>query len=69
MIIFTDHARIRMTERSVSRVQVMHALQTPDRIIEEDNIRIFRKRIEDATLEVVAEIKKREVVIITLYWL
>ncbi|MEK7541580.1 MAG: DUF4258 domain-containing protein [Patescibacteria group bacterium] len=68
MIIFTDHARIRMAERSISRAQTTKTIKEPDRIIEEDDqIKIFRKSFGDTTLEVVAEIKKLKIVIITVY--
>lgn len=70
MIIFTDHALIRMKERGVSRTQVMAAIRNPEEVVEEeDGAKIFRKRFGNATLAVIAEIKKRKTVLITLYWI
>ena len=57
-----------MAERSISRAQTTKTIKEPDRIIEEDDqIKIFRKSFGDTTLEVVAEIKKLKIVIITVY--
>jgi hypothetical protein len=70
MLVFTDHALKRMNERKVTKSQVTVALKTPDIITdEEDGVKIFRKKLGNKILEVVAEIKKNKFIVITLYWL
>lgn len=66
MIIFTKHALIRMRERNIMKRDVIQAIKNPyTRQTESENVKIFRKE----NLEVIGEIKKNKIIVITLYWL
>lgn len=70
IVIFTDHARKRMKERKILRVHAILAVAHYDFTKrEEGDAQLYRKKIHDKTLEVVAEIKKNKIIIITLYWI
>jgi hypothetical protein len=70
MIIFTDHALRRMKERKVLKRQVVGLLKSPDSVvIEEDKLKSFQKKFGRKVLEVIAEVNKNKIIIITLYWL
>lgn len=65
-IIFTTHSLTRMRERNVAKQDIIQAIKQPDiQQRESENVEIFRKE----NLEVVGEIKKNKIIIITLYWL
>ena len=68
IIIFTNHARKRMKERRISRAEVAITVRHPDVIEENNGIQIFRKRYKLSSLEVVTEVKKGKLIVITLYW-
>lgn len=66
MIIFTKHALTRMRERNVTKRDIIQAIENPNmRQKESANVEIFRKE----NLEVICEIKKNKIIVITLYWL
>ena len=70
MIIFTDHAQIRMRERKISRAQVIETIKHPEiEMIEDDDIKLVRKKFGNKSLEVAIESGKNKVIVITLYWL
>lgn len=70
MIIFTVHALKRMREREASRRQVTVTVEEPDLVeTEENGVRLFRRKFNGHTLEVVAETGKNKIIIITVYWL
>lgn len=66
MIIFTIHALARMRERKIRRQEVKEAIKNPDmKRTMTDGITIFRKE----KLEIVSEIIKNKIIVITIYWL
>ncbi len=70
MIIFTDHARRRMRERKIARAQVLETIKNPEiEIVEDDNIKLLRRKFKDKSLEVAVESGKNKIIVITLYWL
>jgi hypothetical protein len=70
MIIFTNHALKRARERKVSRQQVIATIKEPGSVSTEGGgVKLFRRKFSGRTLEVVSEISKNRIIIITLYWL
>ena len=70
MIIFTQHAIIRMKERVISRKDVKIMIQNPDNIYRSfDDRVIFQKKIKSKTLEVIIKKDDRKTIILTCYWL
>ena len=70
MIIFTDHALKRMRERKILRAQVIETVEHPEiEIVEDDDIKLLRKKFGNKSLEVAIESGKNKIIVITLYWL
>ena len=66
LIIFTAHALIRMRERKIDRKEAQKAVKSPDmKKTMADGITIFKKE----KLEIVGEIIKNKIIVITIYWL
>lgn len=69
MIIFTDHALKRIRERRISKAQVLETIKNPEiEILEDDNIKLLRRRFGSKSLEIAAEIKsgKNKTVVVIL---
>jgi len=70
MIIFTEHARKRMRERDILRVDAIAAVKEPDSVYDEEGgTRLYRKKLTNHTLEVVTEFRGKRIIIVTLYWI
>lgn len=67
-IFFTKHTKDRMNERGVSRKQVEDCIRYPDKVfMEGGKIRHFQKSFFNGTLEVVAELKDKHYIVITVF--
>jgi len=59
-----------MKERGIQKPTVLETVKNPDAVrLEEDDLKLFRKEYSKRTLEIVAEIKKNKIIIVTFYWL
>lgn len=66
MIIFTTHALIRMRERKIRKQEARKAIENPDaKRSMSDGVIIFRKN----SLEIICQIVKNKIIVITIYWL
>jgi len=58
-----------MAERKISKAQVTATIEKSERVVsEEDNIKIYSKKFDARTLEVVGEVIKHKIIVITVYW-
>ena len=70
MIIYTNHALARIRERKISKAQIVAAIENPEYTkLQENNIKIIRKKFGGKILELVLETGKNKLVVVTLYWL
>ncbi len=70
MIIFSEHAKQRMEQRSVDKKLVVKTVEEPDKIEKSFRGRKLRqKEFDGRILEVVTKIKGEEIIVITQYWL
>ena len=69
-IVFTEHARDRLSQRNIRKRDVIQTLKNPDRILKSFGRRkIAVKSIKEKTLEVVFREEKNILIVITSYWL
>ncbi len=69
-IIFTKHAKIRISQRKISEEDVKSAIKTPDAISETFRERLTaRKKFAKGTLEVIHKKSEKKIIIITCYWI
>ncbi len=69
-IIFTDHARKRMQERSIPEKEIIECVLRSDRIFRDDiNINRFQKLFSHGILEVIGRYKGAHFIVITTYFL
>lgn len=66
---FTNHARIRMVERGITRDHILITIANPDELdIDDNSVKTARKFIDDRKLVVVFTEKNEIFLIITVYW-
>ena len=67
---FTKHARIRLSERSVTEEQVREAIESPDELVESFGARfVATKNLSDGILRVVFRRANAIHFVITVYWI
>ena len=67
-LIFTDHAKKRMSERNIKIEQIKDTIELPDYTITKDKKTEAYKKIKDKTLKIVYSKKDKFIRIITLIW-
>ncbi len=67
-IIFTKHAKIRISQREITEEQVKSTIETPDTISESFKERLTaKKKFAKGTLEVIYKKSEEKIIIITCY--
>lgn len=69
MIIFTEHALVKLGQRNIKRSLVIEALRNPSYVaLSYGNRRINYKKFKRLYLSVVYRIEPRGTIVITAYW-
>ena len=69
MIVFTQHALIKLQQRNIKRELVLQTLQKPDRIIYAEHGRICAfKKFRTLRLKVVFIKQAERIIVITQHW-
>ncbi len=69
-IVFTEHAKERLSQRDIKEKDIIQTLKNPDRILKSFGGRkIAQKKFKGKILEVVFKEEKDRLVVITNYWL
>jgi hypothetical protein len=58
-----------MHGRKVTKAQVCSVITKPDSVRIEHGVKIYQKTMGKQALEVVGEIKKNKIIVVTAYWL
>lgn len=67
--VFSDHAKLRLKQRSIPRELVLETIDKPDKKKYSDRFRwLYQRRYGDKILEVVAINENKQLIIITQYW-
>jgi hypothetical protein len=67
-IVFSEHATERMNQRDISELQVYATIKSPQEKTKSYRDRtIFRRKIDDKTLEVVTKLENKNIIIISAY--
>jgi len=70
VIIYTDHARLRLKQRAIEESQILETVSKPDEVLKSFEKRsVARKRFSGKILEVVFTKQNNDLVIITAYFL
>lgn len=68
--IYTEHAKVRIEQRKLSKEQIEKAVSSPDKILPSFKGRILvQKSFNDEILEVVYKKEQNNFIILTAYWL
>ena len=66
-IIYTNHANERVKSREINKSAIEDALNNPDKIVEENDIKICYKGINSKILRVVYKMENNAYIVITAY--
>ncbi len=67
-IVFSEHAKQRMTQREITELQVFATIKSPQEKVKSYRDRIIYKRLfKNKTLEVVTKIENKITIIISAY--
>jgi hypothetical protein len=70
MIIFTNHALLKLKQRRISKTIVIKTLESPDYKFPSYSDRIIAyKKFDKLYLKVVYKIKEEDIVVITQHWI
>lgn len=69
-LIFSDHAKLRLKQRSIPKELVLETVEKPDKRKRSPRTRrLYQRKYGDKILEVVAVHENKQLVIITEYWI
>ncbi len=69
MIIFTQHALLKLRQRNIKKILVVKALKNPDKIFQSYNNRIIAlKKFRKIYLKVIFRKESKDIIVITQHW-
>ncbi|HLC65636.1 MAG TPA: DUF4258 domain-containing protein [Candidatus Nanoarchaeia archaeon] len=68
-VVFTEHAKEKLSRRKILEEEVYDAIRYPNHIIKKYGKYYFQKRLDRGIIELVCEMTERDLKVITLYWM